>query len=160
MKVDKEQHGTSVSPYICSPINIADTQVHLEVLKLGRGFVHVVLAASHQQQTAGNYIRTTEYGYVVFANLYLLLSPSQNGTADFAQSWDPRVLLVMHRSNQSNTSGKELCSSTVLQRTSFSLWNCAGRCPEVNLSNQILSTILWTYSAKWIERKCLGLKHN
>jgi len=46
----------SVSPYICSPINIADTQVHLEVLKLGRGFVHVVLAASHQQQTAGNYI--------------------------------------------------------------------------------------------------------
>ena len=33
----------SVSPYICSPINIADTQVHLEVLKLGRGFVHVVL---------------------------------------------------------------------------------------------------------------------
>jgi hypothetical protein len=33
----------SVSPYICSPINNADTQVHLEVLKLGRGFVHVVL---------------------------------------------------------------------------------------------------------------------
>ena len=39
-----------------SSINIADTQVHLEVLKLGRDFVHVVLAASHQQQTAGNYI--------------------------------------------------------------------------------------------------------
>ena len=54
-KVDKEQHVSRLALHISdAPINIADTQVHLEVLKLGRDFVHAVLATSHQQQTAGD----------------------------------------------------------------------------------------------------------
>ena len=159
MKVDKEQH-------VCVSIHLFPNQHcrHTGAPWSSETGTRFCPCCAGCKSPAANcwklYIRTTEYGYVVFANLYLLLSPSQNGTVDFAQSWDPRVLLVMHRSNQSNTSSKQLCSSTVLQRIAFSLWNCAGRCPEVNLSNQILSTIFWTYSAKWIERKCLGLKHN